>query len=183
MSEKLSEPYGWLYYGSPDGPLFRRDHPEGLYWLCVSSAPVYSHEQMRAAVAAADALRRERDEARRDRDMLRLCMNDAAPDHAEDARGMVSERTEPADGCGACGDMQKNIQYLEGLRQGWSTHAADLAQRVADLEALVAELRRARADLAAKYDELRDGQGIDTTSGRAWMAAFAWAGESLESDE
>lgn len=47
----------------------------------------------------------------------------------------------------AMADMQKNIQYLDGLRQGWSTHAADLAQRAADLEALVAELRRERDEL------------------------------------
>ncbi len=87
------------------------------------------------------------------------CMLAAAPDHAEDARGMVSERTEPADGCGACGDMQKNIQYLEGLRQGWSTHAADLAQRVAELEAEVTritECGRAHIRRAACLESERD---------------------------
>ncbi len=88
MSEKLPEPYGWLNYGAPDGIRLQREPIEGIAWLCVSSAPVYSHEQMRVAVAEAAALRRERDEARRDRDMLRLCMNDAA------CRALVSERDE-----------------------------------------------------------------------------------------
>lgn len=79
------------------------------------------------------------------------------PSTPEDARGMVSERTEPADGCGACGDMQKNIQYLDGLRHGWSAHAADLAQRVAGLEAerLRAERDAALAELERAREVLR----------------------------
>ncbi len=67
----------------------------------------------------------------------------------QQARELRRERDDQAAGqAQAMADMQKNIQYLDGLRQGWSTHAADLAQRAADLEALVAELRRERDELS-----------------------------------
>ena len=59
----------------------------------------------------------------------------------------------------AMADVQKNVQYLEGLRHGWSAHAADLAQRVADLEAEVdriTEAGRAHIRRAAAFEAQRD---------------------------
>ena len=89
-----------------------------------------------------------------------------ATEHAQ----RITLQHHAADLAQAMADMQKNIQYLDGLRHGWSAHAADQAQRAAGLEAEVeriteagrAHIRRAAAfeaqrdDLAEALVELRD---------------------------
>lgn len=78
-----------------------------------------------------------------------------------------------ADLAQAMADMQKNIQYLDGLRHGWSAHAADLAQRVADLEAEIERLRGLLSrEQQARHAALTEFDRI-TEAGRAHIRRAA----------